>query len=257
DVIIPVPTGTVIADDTTGEVLADWTAEGQTQVVARGGRGGRGNAQFATSTNRVPTHTEPGTAGEERCLRLELKLLADIGLVGLPNAGKSTLIAAISSARPKIADYPFTTLIPNLGVVRWGEDGSFVVADIPGLIEGANEGKGLGFQFLRHIERTSFLLHLVDVSEWTSDDPVASFEAMRKELAAYDPSLKSRPSAVVGTKLDIKGDEQRLARLRTYCKRHRLRFFPISAVTREGLGALISFVGKQVDTLRAPCATTS
>ena len=257
DVIIHVPVGTIITDEATGETLADLTADGQSQVVARGGRGGRGNANFATSTNRIPTRTEPGTPGEERWLHLELKLLADVGLVGFPNAGKSTLIAAISAARPKIADYPFTTLTPNLGVVSWGEDSSFVVADIPGLIEGAHEGKGLGVQFLRHIERTSFLLHLVDISEWAAEDPVVSYEVMRKELAAYDPSLKSRPSAVVGTKLDIKGDEQRLDRLRTYCKRHRLRFFPISAVTREGLGALISFVGKQVDTLRAPCATTS
>ena len=257
DVIIHVPVGTVITDEATGETLADLTADGQSRVVARGGRGGRGNANFATSTNRIPTRTEPGTPGEERWLHLELKLLADVGLVGFPNAGKSTLIAAISAARPKIADYPFTTLTPNLGVVSWGEDRSFVVADIPGLIEGAHEGKGLGVQFLRHIERTSFLLHLVDISEWAAEDPVVSFEVMRKELAAYDPSLKTRPSAVVGTKLDIKGDEQRLDRLRTYCKRHRLRFFPISAVTREGLGALISFVGKQVDTLRAPCATTS
>jgi len=257
DVIIHVPVGTVITDEATGETLADLTADGQSQVVARGGRGGRGNGNFATSTNRIPTRTEPGTPGEERWLHLELKLLADVGLVGFPNAGKSTLIAAISAARPKIADYPFTTLTPNLGVVSWGEDRSFVVADIPGLIEGAHEGKGLGVQFLRHIERTSFLLHLVDISEWAAEDPVVSFEVMRKELAAYDPSLKTRPSAVVGTKLDIRGDEQRLERLRTYCKRHRLRFFPISAVTREGLGALISFVGKQVDTLRAPCATTS
>jgi GTP-binding protein len=257
DVIIHVPVGTVITDEATDETLADLTADGQSQVVARGGRGGRGNGNFATSTNRIPTRTEPGTPGEERWLHLELKLLADVGLVGFPNAGKSTLIAAISAARPKIADYPFTTLTPNLGVVSWGEDRSFVVADIPGLIEGAHEGKGLGVQFLRHIERTSFLLHLVDISEWAAEDPVVSFEVMRKELAAYDPSLKTRPSAVVGTKLDIRGDEQRLDRLRTYCKRHRLRFFPISAVTREGLGALINFVGKQVDTLRAPCATTS
>jgi GTP-binding protein len=257
DVIIHVPVGTVITDEATGETLADLTADGQSQVVARGGRGGRGNGNFATSTNRIPTRTEPGTPGEERWLHLELKLLADVGLVGFPNAGKSTLIAAISAARPKIADYPFTTLTPNLGVVSWGEDRSFVVADIPGLIEGAHEGKGFGVQFLRHIERTTFLLHLVDISEWAAEDPVVSFEVMRKELAAYDPSLKTRPSAVVGTKLDIRGDEQRLDRLRTYCKRHRLRFFPISAVTREGLGALINFVGKQVDTLRAPCATTS
>ncbi len=258
DVIIPVPIGTVIADDTTGEVLADLTAEGQSYIVAHGGRGGRGNAQFATSTNRVPTQTEPGTAEEDRWLRLELKLLADIGLVGLPNAGKSTLIAAISSARPKIADYPFTTLTPNLGVVRWGEDGSFVVADIPGLIEGAHEGKGLGFQFLRHIERTSFLLHLVDISEWAPEDPVVSFEAMRKEVVAYGNNLTARPFAVAGTKLDISGNQERLDQLRTYCKRRRLRLFPISAVTREGLDTLVSFLGKRVDALRrAPCATSS
>ena len=257
DVIIHVPVGTVITDETTGEVLADLTADGQSQVVASGGRGGRGNARFATSTNRIPTRTEPGTPGEERWLHLELKLLADVGLVGFPNAGKSTLIAAISAARPKIADYPFTTLTPHLGVVSWGEDRGFVVADIPGLIEGAHGGKGLGVQFLRHIERTSFLLHLVDISEWAAEDPVVSFEVMRKELAAYDVSLKTRPFAVVGTKLDISGDGQRLDRLRAYCKRHRLRFFPISAVTREGLSTLISFVGKQVESLRTPCATTS
>jgi len=257
DVIIHVPVGTVVVDEATGDTLADLTADEQSHVVARGGRGGRGNARFATSTNRVPTRTEPSTSGEDRWLHLELKLLADVGLVGFPNAGKSTLIAAISSARPKIADYPFTTLTPTLGVVSWGEDRSFVVADIPGLIEGAHEGKGLGFQFLRHIERTSFLLHLVDISEWASEDPLISFEAMQKELVAYDPALKTRPFAVVGTKLDIRGNGQRLDRLRTYCKRHRLRFFPISAVTREGLDALIIFAGKQVESLRAPCATTS
>jgi len=257
DVIIHVPVGTVVVDEATGDTLADLTADEQSHVVARGGRGGRGNARFATSTNRVPTRTEPSTSGEDRWLHLELKLLADVGLVGFPNAGKSTLIAAISSARPKIADYPFTTLTPTLGVVSWGEDRSFVVADIPGLIEGAHEGKGLGFQFLRHIERTSFLLHLVDISDWASEDPVVSFEVMRKELVAYDPALKTRPLAVVGTKLDIRGNDQRLDRLRTYCKRHRLRFFPISAVTRKGLDALIIFAGKQVESLRAPCATTS
>ena len=257
DVIIHVPVGTVVVDEATGDTLADLTADEQSHVVARGGRGGRGNARFATSTNRVPTRTEPSTSGEDRWLHLELKLLADVGLVGFPNAGKSTLIAAISSARPKIADYPFTTLTPTLGVVSWGEDRSFVVADIPGLIEGAHEGKGLGFQFLRHIERTSFLLHLVDISDWASEDPVVSFEVMRKELVAYDPALKTRPFAVVGTKVDIRGNGQRLDRLRTYCKRHRLRFFPISAVTREGLDALIIFAGKQVESLRAPCATTS
>ncbi len=257
NVLIQVPVGTIVFDDATGEMLVDLTADGQEAVVAQGGRGGRGNTHFATSTNRVPTQFEPGTPGEERWLRLELKLLADVGLVGFPNAGKSTLIAALSSARPKIADYPFTTLVPNLGVVSWGDDGSFVMADIPGLIEGAHEGKGLGMQFLRHIERTAFLLHLVDISEWATEEPVTSFEVMRKELAAYEPPLTTRPFAVVGTKLDIRGNGERLERLRTYCKRHRLRFFPISSVSREGLEALLGFVGKQVESLRAPCATNS
>ena len=208
DVTISVPLGTMIFDDATQDLLADLTSENQKCVAAAGGRGGRGNSHFATSTNRVPTHYESGTEGEERSLRLELKLLADVGLIGFPNVGKSTLIAAISSARPKIAGYPFTTLTPNLGVVRWTEDRSFVVADIPGLIEGAHEGKGLGIRFLRHIERTAFLLHLIDLSEWAAEDPVRSLEIMRHELRAYDEELAARPFAVVGTKLYIAGGRQ-------------------------------------------------
>jgi GTP-binding protein len=257
DVTIKVPVGTVILEDETGETLADLVADGQTCIIARGGRGGRGNSHFATPTNRVPTHFEQGQTGEERWLRLELKLLADVGLVGFPNAGKSTLISAISSARPKIADYPFTTLTPNLGVVSWKEDRTFVVADIPGLIEGAHEGKGLGLQFLRHIERTSFLLHLIDISEWAVEDPVTAFEILRKELGSYSVALEAKPFAVVATKLDIKGDEQRLDRLRSYCKRRRLRLFPVSAATREGLDALVAFVGKHVESMRESCAITS
>ncbi len=258
DVVIAVPVGTVVYEDDASEPLADLTQDGETFIAAYGGRGGLGNSHFATSTNRVPTHCEPGKPGEQRWLRLELKLLADVGLVGFPNAGKSTLIASISAARPKIADYPFTTLAPNLGVVRWGEDRTFVVADIPGLIEGAHEGKGLGFQFLRHIERTSFLLHLVDVSEWASEDPVASFEIMRQELAAYDAGLSKRPFAVVATKIDIAGDGARLERLKTYCRRRRLRFMAVSSATREGLDELITAVGRHVETLRkAPCETNS
>lgn len=257
DVLVPVPVGTLVRDDATGEVLADLTADGQRCVVAQGGKGGRGNARFASSTNRVPTHFEPGTPGEERWLKLELKLLADVGLVGFPNAGKSTLIAAISAAHPKIADYPFTTLTPNLGVVAWTDDRSYVVADIPGLIEGAHEGKGLGLQFLRHIERTSFLLHLVDISQWGAEDPVDSLKVLRQELAAYDDQLPAKPFAVVGTKLDLKGDETRLRRLRDYCKRRRIAFFPISSATREGLDALIAYVGQQVESLRASCVTAS
>jgi len=258
DVIIRVPMGTIVKDEHTGEILADLTVEGQSHIVARGGRGGRGNSHFATPTVQVPTRADPGGPGEERWLHLELKLLADVGLVGFPNAGKSTLIASISAARPKIADYPFTTLVPNLGVVSWGEESSFVVADIPGLIEGAHEGKGLGVQFLRHIERTSFLLHLVDISEWAPDDPVTSFEALRGELAAYEPTLKTRPFAVVGTKLDIKGNGKRLEELKTFCKKKRIKFFAISSATREGLDTLVQHVGERVATLRAAaCETVS
>jgi GTP-binding protein len=191
-------------------------------------------------------------------LRLELKLLADVGLVGFPNAGKSTLIAAISAARPKIADYPFTTLIPNLGVVRWGSDRSFVVADIPGLIEGAHEGKGLGAQFLRHIERTAFLLHLIDVSEWAPDDSVVIFETLRHELAAYDEGLTRRPFAVVPTKIDVIGTSERLAQLQTYCRLNDYPCLPISAATNKGLDDLITYLGKQVERLRkTPCETSS
>jgi GTP-binding protein len=257
-VTVTLPVGTVIYDQETGEVLADLVANGESVVIAHGGRGGRGNSHFATPTNRVPTHFEHGTEGEEKHLRLELKLLADVGLVGFPNAGKSTLIAAISSARPKIADYPFTTLIPNLGVVRWGKDRSFVVADIPGLIEGASEGKGLGFQFLRHIERTALILHLVDVSEWAPEEPIASLEVMRQELDAYDKSLNQRPCAIVATKIDISGASDRANQLQTYCKKHKYKYFPLSAATREGLAELIAYVGKQVDALRTtPCETNS
>lgn len=256
DTLITLPIGTMVYDDATGEMLADLVAEGKPVVIAHGGRGGRGNSNFATSTNRTPTRCTLGTAGEERTLRLKLKLLADVGLVGLPNAGKSTLIAAISSARPKIADYPFTTLTPNLGVVRWESDRSFVVADIPGLIEGAHEGRGLGFQFLRHIERTAFLLHLIDVSEWAPDEPIPSLAVMRQELAAYDNTLKDRHFAVVATKIDISGTCDRLTQLQAYCKRHKYRCFPVSSATRTGLDELIAFVGQQVDTLRiAPCET--
>ncbi|MDH5668332.1 MAG: GTPase ObgE [Nitrospira sp.] len=258
DVVLSLPVGTVVHDETTGEILADLVADGETAIIARGGRGGRGNSNFATSTNRTPTRCTLGTEGEERTLRLELKLLADVGLVGFPNAGKSTLISAISSARPKVADYPFTTLVPNLGVVRWGSDRSFVVADIPGLIEGAHHGKGLGFQFLRHIERTAFLLHLVDVSEWAPEDPITGFEVMRQELATYDETLMTRPFAIVATKIDISGDSERLSQLQTYCKRKKYRCFPISSATWEGLDKLIMFVGKQVDDLRhTPCETKS
>ena len=258
DLTITVPVGTIVYDDQTRETLADFVEDGQTAVIAQGGHGGKGNSNFATSVNRVPTKCTPGTPGEERTLRLELKLLADVGLVGFPNAGKSTLIAAISAARPKIADYPFTTLIPNLGVVRWGSDRSFVVADIPGLIEGAHEGRGLGVQFLRHIERTAFLLHLIDVSDWAPADPVVGFETLRRELAAYDGGLTQRPFAVVPTKIDVIGTSERLAQLQTYCRLNAYPCLPISAATNKGLDDLIIYLGKQVERLRkTPCETSS
>ncbi len=258
DLTIVVPVGTVIYDDETKDMLFDFVEDSQTAVIAHGGRGGKGNSNFATSVNRVPTKCTPGTPGEERTLRLELKLLADVGLVGFPNAGKSTLIAAISAARPKIADYPFTTLVPNLGVARWGSHRSFVVADIPGLIEGAHEGKGLGVQFLRHIQRTAFLLHLIDVSEWAPQDPVVGFETLQRELAAYDPTLIHRPFAVVATKVDVIGTSERLAELQAYCRRKNYPCLAISAATNKGLSDLITYVGKQVDFLRkTPCETSS
>lgn len=254
EVLLPV--GTAIYDQHSGHLLADLVSDGDSVTIARGGKGGRGNSHFATSTNRVPTQFERGTEGEAHELRLELKLLADVGLIGFPNAGKSTLIAAISAARPKIADYPFTTLVPNLGVVRYGEDRSFVVADIPGLIQGAHEGKGLGIQFLRHIERTSLLLHLIDVSEEAVQDPLESFEIMRQELQAYDPSLDKRPFAVVPTKIDAKGAGHRLSTLQHFCRHRNIPCLPISSATRTGLTELITFVGQRIEQLRATACET-
>jgi len=236
-ITIPVPVGTTVFDDETGEKLFDFTHDGQTWVVARGGRGGRGNARFATSTHQAPTEHEPGRPGDFRRLRLELKLLADVGLVGYPNAGKSTLISRISAARPKIADYPFTTLEPNLGVVELPDHRTFVVADIPGLIEGAHEGKGLGIQFLRHIERTRVLVHLVDVSD-TGRDPVHDFEALMKELESFSEELPAKPMILVASKIDAAQDPERIESLRRLAKRRNLDFFQISSVTGAGIDSL-------------------
>jgi GTP-binding protein len=233
-----VPTGTVVYDESTGERLFDFTEPGQRFVVARGGRGGRGNARFATSTHQAPTEHEPGKPGEERRLRLELKLLADVGLVGFPNAGKSTLISRISAARPKIADYPFTTLEPNLGVVQLADYKTFVVADIPGLIEGAHTGAGLGIQFLRHIERTRLLAHLVDVSEASGRDPVHDFEVVMQELASFSEELAAKPMIVVATKMDAAQDPERVAALRHVAEEHSLPFYEISSATGQGIDAL-------------------
>src|SRR5205814_2013615 len=203
DVLLKVPVGTIVYDVETGEKVHDFSHPDERMVIARGGRGGRGNAQFKTSTHQAPREHEEGRPGEERALRLELKLLADVGLVGYPNVGKSTLISRISAARPKIADYPFTTLQPNLGVVSMDSDRSFVVADIPGLIEGAHLGHGLGIQFLKHIERTRVLLHLIDVSGMSGRDPVDEFHTIDSELAEHNPALPKKPKIIVATKIDV------------------------------------------------------
>jgi len=245
--VIETPPGTIVYDADTGERIFDFTGPGQELVVAHGGRGGHGNVHFKSSTNQVPRQHEPGEKGERRRLRLELKLLADVGLVGFPNAGKSTLISRISAAHPKVAGYPFTTLEPSLGVVR-GEDweNGFVVADIPGLIEGAHEGHGLGIQFLRHVERTSRLLHLVDVSDLSGRDPVHDFEVIVHELAEYSAELARRPMTLVATKLDACQTPERLESLRELAADRGLPFFAVSAVTGEGIPELVRDTAERV-----------
>jgi GTPase len=235
---LDVPVGTVVYDEATGERLCDLAEPGQRFIVARGGRGGRGNARFATATHQAPTEHTPGRPGDEKRLRMELKLLADVGLVGFPNAGKSTLISRISAARPKIADYPFTTLEPSLGVVQFADFRSFVVADLPGLIEGAHLGHGLGIQFLRHIERTRLLAHLVDVSEATGRDPVQDFETVMEELASFSEELVKKPMIVVATKMDAAQDPERVTALRDLATSRGLAFFEISSATGQGLEQL-------------------
>jgi GTP-binding protein len=251
DTVIRVPVGTVVFDGESGEPIFDFTAPGQRFLAARGGKGGRGNARFASSTNRAPRRTEPGQPGEERRLRLELKLLADVGLVGFPNAGKSTLLSRLSAAHPKIADYPFSTVEPCLGVVAAGEEESFVMADIPGLIEGAHQGHGLGTRFLRHIERTRLLVHLVDVSE-TGRDPVEDFRVVRNELRQFSAALLEKPVVVVANKVDLPGSEERLARLRAFCQKESLPLLAISALRGDGLDALRYDLGAR---LRAAAPT--
>jgi GTPase len=242
---ISTPVGTAAYDAETGELVHDFTTPGDRFIVAQGGRGGRGNARFATSTHQTPTEHEDGKPGEERRLRLELKLLADVGLVGFPNAGKSTLISRISAAKPKIADYPFTTLVPNLGVVSTDDQRTFVVADIPGLIEGAHEGHGLGIQFLRHVERTRLLAHLVDVSD-TGRDPVHDFEVILAELASFSDDLAKKPMIVVATKMDAAQDPKRIAALQRLARKRGLPFFKISSVTGEGIPELKRAMAERV-----------
>ena len=254
DVIVRVPVGTQVFDPQTNELLFDCDAEGQRWLAAHGGRGGFGNAHFASSTNRAPRYHQEGSEGEEFELQLELKLLADVGLVGYPNAGKSTFISTVSAARPKIADYPFTTLEPHLGVVDIGDFRTFVIADIPGLIEGAHEGHGLGDRFLRHVERTKLLLHLVDMSSVSGRDPVSDYEVINRELAAYDPHLAERPQIVVATKMDALDEPDRLESLRRRAQQDERKFFAISSVTGAGVRELISTVGHEIEQMRAQAA---
>jgi len=242
---LAVPVGTIVYDADSGELLHDFTRAGDRFLVAKGGGGGRGNQHFATSTHQAPTEHEPGHPGEAKHLRLELKLLADVGLVGFPNAGKSTLISRISAARPKIADYPFTTIEPNLGVVSV-DDSTFVVADIPGLIEGAHLGHGLGVQFLRHIERTRLLVHLVDVSENTGREPVEDFRVVMQELAGFSESLPKKPMFVVASKIDVAQNPQRIESLRELAASEKLPFFEISSVTGEGIDTLKRAMAQEI-----------
>ena len=265
DLELAVPIGTLVYEKITDPdnpeqksyaLVADLSEEGQRVLVAKGGRGGMGNARFATATNRAPRKVQPGEPGEIKDLRLELKLLADVGLVGFPNAGKSTMIARISAARPKIADYPFTTLVPNLGVVRISEDRSFVVADVPGLIEGAHRGQGLGHQFLRHLERTKVLVHLIDVSGATGRNPVEDLETVRKELELFQPTLAAKPQIVVANKMDAVdlSNDADIVALEQHVAKLGLPFLRVSGVSGQGVPELLEAMWKGLASSRQPAA---
>jgi GTP-binding protein len=264
NVELAVPVGTVVYERTADESVvqvADLTEDGQRVLIAKGGHGGWGNAQFATSTNRAPRKAQPGLPGEEKELRFHLKLLADVGLVGFPNAGKSTMISRISAARPKIADYPFTTLVPNLGVVGLSGDRSFVVADVPGLIEGAHEGHGLGHRFLSHLERTKVLVHLVDVSSMTGRDAIEDFQVIARELALFPgrdaagERLADKPQLVAANKIDALDEPERLERLQAYLHERGIPLYAVSAATGEGLDTLLEAVWREVAAARERMAT--
>lgn len=250
DCEIRMPVGTIIRDATNGEWIADLQITGQRVIVAAGGRGGKGNAHFVTSTFRAPRFAQPGEPGEERELEIELRLLADVGIIGLPNAGKSTLIAAISAVRPKIADYPFTTLVPNLGVVSYGEGKSFVMADIPGLIEGAHEGHGLGDKFLRHVMRTTLLVHLIDASKVNPEDPLAAWKTVNRELELFDAELSAKPQIVVANKIDLPEARANAKILAKKLPRQHRPMHEISAATTEGVKALVQMIGRKLDELK-------
>jgi GTP-binding protein len=258
DLELAVPIGTLVYEKADGDapmrLLADLSHEGDRVLVAKGGRGGLGNARFATSTNRAPRKVQPGEAGEEKFLRLELKLLADVGLVGFPNAGKSTLIARVSAARPKIADYPFTTLTPNLGVVGLSGDRSFVVADVPGLIEGAHRGQGLGHQFLRHLERTKVLVHLVDVSNASGRDPVDDLNTVRRELELFQPALAAKPQIVAANKIDAADEPARIDAVDGRARELGLPFHRVSAVSGAGVPELLEAMWRELAAARQKSA---
>ncbi len=254
DITLKMPVGTIISDAETGEVLYELLTPGEVITIAKGGDGGFGNLRFKSAINRAPRQKTPGWPGEKKSLKLELKVLADVGLLGMPNAGKSTLISAISNARPRIADYPFTTLHPNLGVVRVGPEQSFVVADLPGLIEGASEGAGLGHLFLRHLQRTRLLLHVVDLAPFDEGvDPVAQARAIAAELKKYDPKLYAKPRWLVLNKLDMVPADERAARVRDFVRRLRFKgpVFEISALTREGCEPLVQAIYQHVKAVQA------
>jgi GTP-binding protein len=251
DRIINVPVGTIIRDAASGELIGDLRGAGDRVVVAAGGRGGKGNAHFVSSTHRAPRFAQPGEPGQERDLEIELRLLADVGIIGLPNAGKSTLIAAISAVRPKIADYPFTTLVPNLGVVGYGEGKSFVVADIPGLIAGAHQGQGLGHKFLRHVMRTNLLIHLVDASAIDPEDPMADLNTVNRELGLFDPELAEKLQIVVANKIDLPEGRERAKRLARKLPKKFGPLHSISAATTEGVQKLVQTVGNRLEEIKA------
>ncbi len=242
DLYIKVPIGTVVKDAQTGKVLADLSEPNQKELILKGGRGGRGNSHFATATRQAPRFSEDGEKGEEKELILELKLLADVGLLGFPNVGKSTFLSIVTDAKPKIANYHFTTIIPNLGVVKTKNNDGFVIADIPGIIEGASEGTGLGIQFLRHVERTRLLLHFLDVSGQEGRNPVEDFYAINKELAKYSEKLSKRKQIIVANKIDVMQDDKLLKEVEKLAKKEKLELFKISAVTKEGVESLIDYV---------------
>jgi GTP-binding protein len=255
DRIIKVPVGTMIRDAATDELIGDLKAAGQQIVVAAGGRGGKGNAHFVSSTHRSPRFAQPGEPGEDKELEIELRLLADVGIIGLPNAGKSTLIAAISAVRPKIADYPFTTLVPNLGVVGYGEGKSFVVADIPGLIEGAHEGHGLGDKFLRHVTRTSLLIHLLDASKINEEDPLADWKTINRELELFDPELGKKPQIIVANKVDLPEAKTKAKLLGRKLPEKNQPLHTVSAATTEGVQALVQYVGMKLEEIKQQAET--